>query len=35
MATSFGVLPEDIENKVTKRWFDLWQVMLQEQNRGK
>jgi len=35
MAEHFGVLPDDIENKVSKRWYDLWLVYIEEVNRGK
>jgi hypothetical protein len=34
MAEYFHVLPEDVEERVSKRWFDLWQVYLEEKNRG-
>jgi hypothetical protein len=33
-AKEFHVLPEDIENRMTKRWWDLYLVWVQERNRG-
>jgi hypothetical protein len=33
-AHEFHMLPEDIENRMTKRWWDLYLVWVQERNRG-
>jgi hypothetical protein len=34
-AHEFHVLPEDIENRMTKRWWDLWVVYREESYRAK
>ncbi len=33
-AEKFGLLPNEVEERMTPRWWDLWLCYLQEQNRG-
>jgi hypothetical protein len=35
MAEYFHILPEDVEARASKKWFRLWQIYLEEKNRGR
>ena len=33
IAKQFGILPEEVEEKMSKRWYDIIQVVEQERQR--